>query len=471
MIYGDMLASKEAGMLRERTLQPDYWDLILPEGVRRMSPELEAVDALLDDDAFLAPFREVFTAKGGRPTIPMETYLRLMYLKFRYQMGYEALVAEVSNSISWRLFSRVGLSGDVPDASTLSKLTKGKAKAAVATLNDALLTKLHEQGTIKGRRVRTDTTVLPATITYPTDIGLLADGLRVIGRNLAKLRSLGTVAGAAVEAVGQQMERTRAKVKEQLRGLSQRLKQKDRPAGVRQEATKAVLDVAEEAVEQVTAALTEVRAPALGRTEQRLVQAIHDGLAVTRRLMEQTRQVVGGNPHVKNRVVSIFDQEARPIRKGKLKTPTEFGRTVRVDQSEEGYISGYAVHIGSPGDSTQMVPAVEHHRAVFGQVPEQVTADRGMGCPSNDRTLAKLGVRDICLPQPGPLSEARKALESEPMFAELKKWRAGVEALISLMKRVFGWDRCRFAGTVGAEAWVDWSVLTHNLRLYRRKAT
>ena len=457
-------------MLRERTLQPDLWDLILPVGARRMSPELEAVDGLLDDDVFMVPFRIEFPSKRGRPTIPMEAYLRLMYLKFRYKMGYEALVAEVSNSISWRLFCRIGLSAEVPDASTLSKLTKGKAKAAVATLNDALLAKLHEQGKVKGRRVRTDTTVLPANIVYPTDIGLLADGLRVIGRNLAKLRGLGTVAGAAVEAVGQQMEQARTKVKEQLRGLSQRLKQKDRPAGVRQEATQAVLDVAQDTVEQVTAALAEVRLPELGRVEQRLVRAVQDGLAVVRRLVEQTTQVLGGNPHVKNRVVSIFDREARPIRKGKLKTPTEFGRTVRVDQSEDGYITGYAVHIGSPGDSTQVVPAVEHHRAVFGQVPEQLTADRGMGCPSNDRKLAKLGVRDICLPQPGPLSDARKALEKEPTFAELKKWRAGVEALISLMKRVFGWDRCLFHDTPGAEAWVDWSVLAYNLRLYGRKA-
>ncbi|HEY8695037.1 MAG TPA: transposase, partial [Chloroflexota bacterium] len=214
MIESGMLTSKEAGMLRERTLQPDYWDLILPEGVRRMSPELEAVDALLDDDVFMAPFRVEFTSKGGRPTIPMEAYLRLMYLKFRYKMGYEGLVAEVSNSISWRLFCRIGLSAEVPDASTLSKLTKGQAKAAVATLNDALLTKLAEQGKVKGRRVRTDTTVLPANIAYPTDIGLLADGLRVIGRNLTKLRGPGTVAGAAVEAVGQQMEQARTKVKE-----------------------------------------------------------------------------------------------------------------------------------------------------------------------------------------------------------------------------------------------------------------
>jgi IS5 family transposase len=188
-------------MLRERTVQRDYWDCILPASARVMSPELQAVDELLDDERFMRPFRLEFTSTRGRPTIPMEVYVRLMYLKFRYKMGYETLVAEVDTNISWRLFCRLGLASQVPDASTLSKLTKGKAKAAVAQLNDALLTKLAEQGKVKGRRVRTDTTVLPANIAYPTDIGLLADGLRVIGRNLAKLRGLGGVAGAAVEAV------------------------------------------------------------------------------------------------------------------------------------------------------------------------------------------------------------------------------------------------------------------------------
>jgi transposase, IS5 family len=114
-------------MLRERTVQRDYWDLILPQSVRRMSPELEAIDGLLDDERFLEPFRVEFPSKRGRPTIPMEIYLRLMYLKFRYKLGYEALVAEVSNNISWRLFCRIGLSGDVPEGCRPVPAVKGAA--------------------------------------------------------------------------------------------------------------------------------------------------------------------------------------------------------------------------------------------------------------------------------------------------------------------------------------------------------
>lgn len=458
-------------MLRERTVQRDYWDLILPENVRRMSPELAAVDELLDDERFLAPFRLEFTSKRGRPTIPIETYVRLMYLKFRYKLGYEALVAEVSNNISWRLFSRVGLSGHVPEASTLSKLTKGKAKPAVAKLNDALLAKLAQQGTISARRMRTDTTVLPANITYPTDIGLLADGLRVVERNLRRLRHLGSVVGAAVDGTVKQMEQARGRVKEQLRRLSQQLKQKDRPAGVRQAATKAVMEEAEQVASEVAAVLRTTSMKELDRTGQRLADSVQGGVDVVNRLVEQTRQVVGGDVHVKNRVVSVFDQEARPIRKGKLDKPTEFGRGLRVDQSEDGYITGYDVHVGNPGDARQVVPAVEHHIAVFGQAPEGVAGDRGMASASNDRRLAELGVKVISLPRAGPIKESRKVIEQEPAFQELKKWRAGVEGLISLMKRVFGWSRCLFKRTVGAQAWVDWSVITHNLRRYGQRAS
>lgn len=454
-------------MLRERTVQRDYWDLILPEGVRRMSPELEGVDSLLDDERFLKPFRAAFPSKDGRPTIPIEVYLRLMYLKFRYQLGYEALVAEVSNSISWRLFCRIGLSGTVPEASTLCKLTKGRAKAAVATLNDALLTKLVEHGTVKGRRMRSDTTVLPANIVYPTDIALLADGLRVTERHLGRLHQLGGTLGTAVEATVKRMAQSRERVKEQLRHLSQQLKQKDRPAGVRQAATKVVMEEAEQLCIDVSAAIgtSDDSTDKMVRRERQAVQA---GVAVLQRLVEQTKQVLGGDPHVKNRVVSVFDQHARPIRKGKLDKPTEFGRVVRLDQSDDGYITGYQVHIGNPGDASQVIPAVEHHVAVFGHAPEGFAGDRGMASANNDRQLPKLGVQTVSLPRAGPIDDQRKVVEREPAFQDLKRWRAGIEGLISLMKRVFGWARCLFKGTVATEAWVDWSVLAHNLRRYGR---
>jgi transposase, IS5 family len=83
-------------MLRTRNDQPTLWESILPEELLRLPAELARVDALLDDERFFAPFRAYFDLTFGRPSIPVETYLRLMFLKFRYRLGYESLCAEVA---------------------------------------------------------------------------------------------------------------------------------------------------------------------------------------------------------------------------------------------------------------------------------------------------------------------------------------------------------------------------------------
>ena len=94
--------------------RPASWESLLPAEVLRLPEQLERVDALLDDPAFFAPFAAYFHPVLGRPSTPVECYLRLMFLKFRYRLGYESLCAEVSDSISWRRFCRIPLDGRVP---------------------------------------------------------------------------------------------------------------------------------------------------------------------------------------------------------------------------------------------------------------------------------------------------------------------------------------------------------------------
>jgi len=170
---------------------PSAWELLLPAEVLRLPPELARVDALLDDPVFFAPFAPHFHPVLGRPGTPAEWYLRLMFLKFRYRLGFESLCAEVSDSISWRRFCRIPLDGRVPHPTTLMKLTTRCGAGAVAGLNEALWAKAAGRKLLRTTRVRADTTVIGANVAYPADSGLLAKAVGKLVRAARRLQAAG----------------------------------------------------------------------------------------------------------------------------------------------------------------------------------------------------------------------------------------------------------------------------------------
>jgi IS5 family transposase len=178
-------------MLRTRALEVSLWEAVLPEEVLRLPEELARVDALLDDPVFFASFTPFFDPRLGRPSTPMEVYLRLMFLKFRYRLGYETLCREVADSITWRRFCRIPIDARVPHPTTLMKITTRCGTAAVEGCNEALLAKAAQAKLLRTTRLRADTTVVAADVAYPTDSGLLAKAVRRIA-----------VAGRRIQAAG-----------------------------------------------------------------------------------------------------------------------------------------------------------------------------------------------------------------------------------------------------------------------------
>lgn len=169
-------------VLRTTNEQPSLWEAILPEEVLGLPTELARVDELLEDPAFFAPFAAHFDPVMGRPSIPIETYLRMMFLKHRYDLGYETLRREVADSISWQRFCRIPFGGRVPNPSTLMKLTTRCGAATVEQLNETLLATAVERKVLRTHRLRADTTVVEADVEYPTDSGLLAKAVGRIAR-------------------------------------------------------------------------------------------------------------------------------------------------------------------------------------------------------------------------------------------------------------------------------------------------
>jgi IS5 family transposase len=200
------------------------WDAILPAEALVMSAELCRVDALLDDPVFFAPFVPHLDPRYGRPSIAMETYLRLMFLKFRYRLGYESLCRGVTDSISWQRFARIPLGTRVPHPTTLMKITTKCGDAAVEALNDALLVKAANAKLLRTDRVRADTTVVGADVAYPTDSGLLDQAVGQIARTVKRIRAAGGATRTRTRdrrrAAGRRARAIAGKLK--LRGAQQR---------------------------------------------------------------------------------------------------------------------------------------------------------------------------------------------------------------------------------------------------------
>src|SRR5215472_7536357 len=246
----------EAIVFRTVGDQCSLWESILPEEVRRLPEELARVDALLVDPAFFTPLVRFFDPRIGRPSTPMETYLRLMFLKFRYRLGYESLCREVSDSITWRRFCRIPLDGQVPHPTTLMKLTTRCGSVAVDGLNETLLAKAAEAKLLRTNRIRVDTTVVCANVAYPTDSSLLAKAMRRIGATARRIRGAG---GA-----------TRTKFRDRSRAAGKRAHAIGAKLRLRSAAGR---DDAKAAVMVVTGELAELAATAADEAQRLLVNA------------------------------------------------------------------------------------------------------------------------------------------------------------------------------------------------------
>jgi transposase, IS5 family len=459
----------EAIMFRTIGDGPSEWELLLPAEVLRLPPGLAQVDALLDDPVFFAPFAPHFHPVLGRPGTPVEWYLRLMFLKFRHGLGFESLCAEVADSISWRRFCRIPLDGRVPHPTTLMKLTSRCGESAVASLNEALWAKAAGQKLLRTARVRADTTVICANVAYPTDSGLLAKAVGKLVRTARRVQAAGGATGTVMT------DRRRAAAR-RVRQIAAKLRSRSKLG--REETTAAICrvtgelaDLAQKTVAQAAAVLRNGRRAVpkalSGRMRGRLRRAL-DELATTiertATIITQTRtRLAGQTPDGATRLVSLHDPDARPIRKGRIDRPVEFGYKAQVTDNDDGIILDYAVEYGAAPDGPQLLPAVQRVSRRAGRVPRAVTADRGYGQAVVERDLQELGVRTVAIPRQATTSAARKKLEHSRSFHKLVKWRTGSEGRISYLKRGYGWDRTRLDGKHGAAIWCGHGVFAHNL--------
>jgi IS5 family transposase len=437
---------------------PSLWEAVLPPELFQMNEELTKVDKLLDDERFFTPFRERFGTTMGRPTTAVATYLRLMYLKHRYQLGYEVLVKEVSDSLAWRRFCHLDLGDRVPDSTTLIKLTHKYGADTLRSLNDALVLKLKEGKVIRGKKLRIDTTVVESNVHHPTDTGLLNDGIRVITRVVSRLKKV-------VPGIGSRFVKHTRKAKKVYLSLMKVMKGRTgQDDSILNKARGKLVKVAEETIAggreiESELGLIQEKPPLVNRLRGQLSEWIE----VAEKVVRQTREVINGNRHIPGRLVSLFDVGARPIKRGKSRTDTEFGRKVILGETDHGIITTYDVLEENPSDTTLLKAEVKGHKRLFRKRLKEVATDRGFYSQTNENWLKDSGVKRVSIPKRGKVGEERRNYQKQYWFKRLQRFRAGIEARISLLKRKFGLKRSRLRGSPGVNIWVGQGIFTQNL--------
>jgi transposase, IS5 family len=450
-------------MLRTVSDQPTLWESVIPECLMGLPGDLGDIDALLDDVRFFEPFRPFFDPVIGRPSIPMETYLRMMFLKYRYRLGFEPLCREVADSLAWRRFCRIPLGTPVPHPTTLMKITSRCGEKAIEGLNEALLAKAHGDKLIRLDRVRADTTVVEANVAYPTDSGLLAKGVAKLAKLTKALKAAGLASRTKARdrtrsvrrrahSIGAWLRRRNDDAKDEVRQLT---------AEMAKIADRAVAD-ARHVAANAARTMREAKDRATGRTLA-LVAEIERTAELVERIATQTRvRIAGGVPDGATRVVSLHDPDARPIAKGRLGKPVEFGYKAQVVDNADGVVVDHTVERGNPPDAPGLVPAVARIKSRFGKAPRAVAADRGYGEAAVEAGLEALGVKRVVIPRKGRPGSTRQTVERGRGFRHLVKWRTGSEARVSCLKRDYGWSRTLTDTEAGARTWCGWGVLAHN---------
>ncbi len=445
---------------------------LVPQLQLEMDPELAALDRLLEDDVLFGRVKADLlrrypqSARKGRRSTPVEVILRMLAVQHLYHWSYDEAEHYVNDSLVLRQFCRLYLA-KAPDDTTLIRWANQIQPETLHALLDRVVELARANKVTRGRKLRTDGTVVETNIHYPTDSSLLGDGVRVLSRTVKTARQvLGEVAERSRQLF---RDRTRS-AKQQGKRILEATRQRGQQAEETMRAayqhllttTQAMVDQAR----QVGAALKAQTGQAASKVAERLETFIP---RVEQVIDQTTRRVLQGETvPASEKLVSLFEPETAIIRKGKIANATEFGRVVWLDEVEGGIISRYDVLDGNPPEDQQLRPSLDHHVAVFEHPPNLLTGDRGTYSADNERYARKLGVKQVVLPKPGGKSKARTAYERQAWFRRGRRWRAGIEGRISGLKRGQGLERCRYHGDAGMERWVGWGVIAHDLRVIAR---
>jgi IS5 family transposase len=458
-------------MIDARRQQLHFGEGLIAEEVSDLREDwMKHADQVLEDEQLVAGVYEALVRRSpksrtrGRRGTPAEVVLRLLLLKHIRNWSYQVLEREVRANLVYRDFTRVG-AGKAPDAKTMGRWGLALGPEGVEKIHERVVEIAVENQVVKGHKMRLDTTVVETNIHYPTDSNLLGDGVRVLIRAMKRIG----------EIVGQQG----AKLRDRSRSVKFRILEIGRVARTKggpnrerlQQGYEKLLSTVGRVVGQAKRFSGEI-AKGVKRSTDVMRQATLEGLRKeldtfvprVQQVMRQAKQrIFGGDTHAPEKLVSIFEPTTEIIRKGKASKPTEFGKMVKIQETENQIITDYAVYEKRPSDSDLVIAAIDAHEKKLGCTPRLLAGDAAFYSAKNEAAAHEKGVKRVCIPSRNTKSAERKREQKKRWFKQGQKWRTGCEGRISVLKRRHGLRRCLYKGHGGMKRWVGLGVIADNL--------
>jgi IS5 family transposase len=395
----------------------------------------------------------------GAKGMSAEQVVRFAVVKAKEQLDYRGLQARVADSICLRAFCLVDY-GNVPAFTTLQENMKKIGPATWAAINATVIEYACAQGVEDGERVRIDTTAVEANVHRPTDSHQLWDGSRVLARILQRIE------GGFERLRGAYHDHRRAAKRLFYRIHNTRGEDNKKPL------YKRLIAYTEKTVGYARAAREALRPEQCASFEEMLTAAGYVGeleqfIPLVEQVISQSRRrvLLGEKVPANEKIVSIFEPHTDIIIKGQREIV--YGHKVLLTGGRSNLITDCAVERGNPADAAQFVPAVERQEQQFGQCPKQVTTDAGFASKANAREARDMGVEDLMFACARKKDAPENSHDSK-LYKSLRKWRSGIEGIISAAKRAFGLKRCTWSGFESFKAYVQLAVLAFNIQTLAR---
>ena len=425
--------------------------------------ELQAVRTILDAHPEFAKWVQSdllaggIAADRGRNGMSGEQVLRALVIKQANGFSYEGLAFHLADSQSYRAFCVIGFADGSPKKSTLQRNLKLVRAETLERVNRALVHHAQEHGIEDGQRLRSDSTVVEAAIHEPTDSSLLVDCVRVLTRLLREAR----------EYVALSFTNHLRRAKRRQLAIQHSAKAEQRVPLYRD-----LVKVAENTVEAARFSVEKLEQsfPAEAFQQPELAElraALEHYIKLADKVLDQTRRRVFNDETVPapDKIVSIFEPHTDIIRKDRRETL--YGHKVFLTGGVSGLIVDCVVKRGNPRDSDLAVPLMERAVKVLGTTPEQVVFDGGFSSRANLGAIKKLGIRDVAFSK-APGLTIKEMVKRTWLYQRLRHFRAGIEGIISFLKRCFGWDRCAWRSFSSFRAYTWGSVIAANLVMLAR---